>query len=77
MIEDDDLTKLDPIDDADVDEQSLQEGSSDNEDLPLQRTVLPQLGTRKCEYDIIRDSVNKGARTCLTRVAHAPSAVSD
>ena len=55
MIEDDDLTRLDPEDDANVDEQPEEEGSYDNEDLPLQRTVLSQLGTRKCENDIIRD----------------------
>ena len=77
VIEDDDLARLEPEDDANVDEQSQQEGSSDDEDLPLQRTVLPRLGTGKCENDIIRDSVNEGARTCSARVAHAQSVVSD
>ena len=76
VIEDDDLARLDPNDDANVDEQSQQEGSSDDEDLPLQRTVLLRLGTGKCENDIIRDSVNEGARTCSARVARAQSSVS-
>ena len=77
VIEDDDLARLNPNDDATVNEQSQQVGSSDEDDLPLQQTVLPQLGTRKCENDSIRDSVNKGARTCPARVAHAQSDVSD
>ncbi len=39
--------------------------------------MLPQLGTRKCENDIIHDSVNEGARTCTALIAHAHSAISD
>ena len=77
VIEDDDLAKLNPNDDANVDEQSQQEVSSDDENLPLQQTVLLPLDAGKCENDIIRDSVNEGARTCSPRVAHAQLFVSD